>query len=317
MKKGPSENRSGDYKVWSLDQLTKSEFFHQKLHEWGMLIVAAEIEKIKGETLDWDLALLGISKQAWDRIIHRGIKPIIVFAHPFILENISGSVGYYRMLAMVSQKSMNRLRIPITRYESGKDNPDDERALIIAKHLNHIISRLIELDETIDVREFDLWRGMAAGSQAQGSWQNAKGAKFEVTVKGILQKRIREGGLVLDESGNGSKMQLKDGRIIIFADEPDVAIYQNDEIQSAVEIKGGIDTAGVLERVGAAIKSLRRAREENPKSITVLILQGVSITQRARHDLEINRDAVNYWFTIEDVLENESKREEIFKLLGI
>ena len=158
---------------------------------------------------------------------------------------------------------------------------------------------------------------MAAGSQAQGSWQNAKGAKFEVTVKGILQKRIREGGLVLDESGNGSKMQLKDGRIIIFADEPDVAIYQNDEIQSAVEIKGGIDTAGVLERVGAAIKSLRRAREENPKSITVLILQGVSITQRARHDLEINRDAVNYWFTIEDVLENESKREEIFKLLGI
>ncbi|HSE83008.1 MAG TPA: hypothetical protein VLB01_00500, partial [Thermodesulfobacteriota bacterium] len=71
------------------------------------------------------------------------------------------------------------------------------------------------------------------------------------------------------------------------------------------------------ERVGAAIKSLRRAREEDPQSITILILQGVSIMQRARHDLEINRDAVTYWFTIEDVLENEGKREEIFKLLGI
>jgi hypothetical protein len=65
---------------------------------------------------------------------------------------------------------------------------------IVSKSLrNQIISRLIELDETIDAREFDLWRGMAAGSQAQGSWQNAKGAKFEVTVKGIIQKRIRGG----------------------------------------------------------------------------------------------------------------------------
>ncbi|MGQ9632304.1 MAG: hypothetical protein ACUVXI_18615 [bacterium] len=109
-------------------------------------------------------------------------------------------------------------------------------------------------------------------------------------------------------------MQLKDGRIVIFADEPDVAIYQDNEILSAVEIKGGIDTVGVLERVGAAIKSLRRAREENPRSTTVLILQGVSITQKARSDLEINRDAVNHWVTIEDILENESKREEIFGL---
>lgn len=317
MKKKSGENQSGDYKIWSLDQLTKSEFFHQKLHEWGMLAVTDEIEKTKGETLVWDLDSLGISKQAWDKVIHRGIKPIIVFAHPFTLKNVSGSVGYYRMLAMVSQKSMNRLRIPITRYEFGKDSPDDERALIIAKHLNQIISRLIELDETIDAREFDLWRGMAAGSQAQGSWQNVKGAKFEVTVKGIMQKRIREKELVLDEKGSDLRMDLKDGRVVVFADEPDVAIYQKDKIQSAVEIKGGIDTAGILERVGAAIKSLRRAREENPQSVTILILQGVSITQRAKHDLEINRDAVNYWFTIEDVLENENKREEIFRLLDI
>jgi hypothetical protein len=56
------------------------------------------------------------------------------------------------------------------------------------------------------------------------------------------------------------------------------AIYKEDKIQAAVEIKGGIDTAGVLERVGAAIKSLRRAKEENPQSTTILILQGVSIT---------------------------------------
>lgn len=313
----PRANLNGDYKAWSLDQLTKSEFFHQKLHEWGLLSVAAEIEKTKGETLDWDLGLLEISKLAWDKVIHRGIKPVIVFAHPIVLKSISGSVGYYRMLAMVSQKSMNRVGLSVTRYEAGKDNPSDETALAVAKHLNQIISRLVALSEKINAGEFDLWRGMAAGSQAQGSWQNTKGNRVEVIVKGILQRRIREKRLVSDEKEDGLRMQLKDGRAVIFADEPDMAIYQDDKIITAVEIKGGIDTAGVLERIGAAIKSLHRARDENPKSTTILVLQGVSITEKARHDLEINRDAVNHWFAIEDILENESKREEIFGLLSI
>ncbi|MCL4458510.1 MAG: XcyI family restriction endonuclease [Chloroflexi bacterium] len=317
LKKKPLMKSSGDYGAWSLDQLTKSEFFHQKLHEWGLLVVAAEIERIKGETLDWDLSLLGIAKRAWDKVIHRGIKPVIVFAHPSILKSVFGSVGYYRMLAMVSQKSMNRVGLSVACYEAGKDNPDDATALAIVRHLNQIISRLVELDEKIDAREFDLWRGMAAGSQAQGSWQNTKGNRVEVIVKGILQRRLLEKGVVSDEKEDGLRMQLKDGRVVIFADEPDVAIYQDNKIWAAVEIKGGIDTAGVLERVGAAIKSLRRAGEENHQSITILILQGVSVTQKARHDLEINRDAVNYWFTIEDVLENESKRGEVFDPLGI
>lgn len=175
MKKKMRVKSSIDSKAWSLDQLTKSEFFHQKLHEWGLLTVSSEIEKTKGETLDWDLNLLGISKQAWDKVIHRGIKPVIVFTHPDVLKNISGSVGYYRMLSMVSQKSMNRVGLFATRYETGTDNPDEKAALVIANHLNQIISRLIEFDEKINAREFDLWRGMAAGSQAQGSWQNTKG----------------------------------------------------------------------------------------------------------------------------------------------
>ena len=216
---------------------------------------------------------------------------------------------------MVSQKSMGRVGLSVTRYEASSHTPDDESALAIATHLNQIISRLVELDEKINAREFDLWRGMAAGSQAQGSWQNTKGNRVEVIVKGLLQRRLREKGLVLEEKEDGLRMQLKDGRVVIFADEPDVAIYQENKIQAAIEIKGGIDTAGVLERIGAAIKSLRRAREENPRSTTILILQGVSVTPKARSDLEINRDAVNHWFTIESVLEDERKREEIFEVL--
>jgi hypothetical protein len=75
---------------WTIDQMTKSEFFHQKLHEWALLEIA---------------------------------------------------------------------------YEH---------------------------DDRVDAREFDLWRGMAAGSQAQGSWQNTKGDKAEVVIKDLIERWIRE-----------------------------------------------------------------------------------------------------------------------------
>jgi hypothetical protein len=183
---------------------------------------------------------------------------------------------------------------------------------------NHrIISNLVEADETVDPREFDLWRGMAAGSQAQGSWGNTKGDRVEVVIRGILQRRIREMGLAVAESADESQIELRDGRMAVFADEPDFALYRNDKIEAAIEIKGGIDNAGVLERVGAAVKSLGRARRENPEAITILVIQGVSMSPKAYEDLEGNRDAVNRWFLVEDVLDDDAVRNELLVLLGL
>ena len=136
-----------------------------------------------------------------------------------------------------------------------------------------IVSVLIEHDEKVNDREFDLWRGMAAGSQAQGSWQNTKGDRAEVVIKELIERQVRDKGLVLEEisHGKGETLKLKDGRLLILGSEPDIGIYEDDLIQIVVEIKGGIDPARVLERFGAALKSLRRAKQENPNSITILI----------------------------------------------
>lgn len=304
-------------KAWMLDQLAKSELFHQKLHEWGMLEIADRIEEVKGEILEWNLQNLGISQTAWNKVIHRGIKPVIVFAHPQVLINILRSVSYYRMLAIVSQKSMNQVGLPIIRYEQGSSLTDELIAIEIAKHLNKIISYLVEADEQIDYREFNIWRGMAAGTQAQGSWQNIKGSKIEIIIRRILEKRLNEQRLVTDKNLDASTINLLDGRVIIFADEPDMGIYKDEKIIAAVEIKGGIDQAGILERVGAAIKSLSRAKTINPESTTFLILQAVSITQKAIDDLNNHQLIVNYWFTVEEILEDHQKQNELFTLLGI
>ncbi len=314
----------GKSRAWSLDQLAKSEFFHQKLHLWGLLEVADKIEQVKGETLAWNLGGLGISRKAWDKIIHRGIKPVTVFVHPEILTTVPRSTGYYRMLAMVSQKSMARVRLATAQYENGNATPDEQMGQAIALRLNEIMSRLIEADNAIDPREFDLWRGMAAGSQAQGSWQNTKGNRYEIVVKNILERRLAvkqllrsEEEISQDVEALAKRFELKDGRTVVFADEPDIAIFKGQRILAAVEVKGGIDEAGILERVGAAIKSLSRAKKESRAAKTILVLQGVSVTPQAVADLKTNKKSVNHWFTIEDILDDEETRQKFFELLDV
>lgn len=305
--------------AWTSDQITKSEFFHQKLHEWGLLEIAYELESLKGEDLDWDSKGLNITTKAWERVIHRGIKPIRVFAHPEVLKQNPKRVGYYRMLAMVSQKSMTRVGLGTGKYEEGRSSLGNDAALEISRHLNKIISILIGDDEELDSREFDLWRGMAGGSQAQGSWQNTKGDRAEVVVKELVEREVQEEDLVLGEtsSGKGKTLKLRDGRLLILGSEPDIGLSRDKLIQIAVEIKGGIDPAGVLERFGAALKSLRRAKQENEKSITILIMQGVSLTPKVKEEISTSKAIIDHFFTIENIIANEDARSRLFRIMGI
>ncbi|MCA9950709.1 MAG: hypothetical protein KDE48_13760 [Anaerolineales bacterium] len=94
-------------------------------------------------------------------------------------------------------------------------------------------------------------------------------------------------------------------------------IYAQGIIQAAIEIKGGIDTAAILERVGAAVKSLSRARQENPQSLTILLMPKVSLTETAISDLKINQESVNYWFTTEECLVDINVRGMILGLLEL
>jgi hypothetical protein len=183
MAKKLTEKSLTSHQAWGLDQLAKSDFFHQKLHEWKLIEVAKQIEELRGEQFIWNQALLGITETAWNKIIHRGIKPIVIFAHPEVLQNIKGATAYYRMLAMVSQKSMGQISGAVIAYDTGLKQPDRETAELLTSHFNRIISHLIETDEKIDLREFDIWRGLTAGSQAQSSWQNAKGEPVEALFR--------------------------------------------------------------------------------------------------------------------------------------
>ncbi len=232
---------------WLIDQMTKSSFFHHKLHEWQLVEIAERIEALDGAQYDWDdKDNLGIHLDAWNRAIHQGIKPVTVFAYPSVLQTVPYATAYYRMLAMVSQKSMARIGLEIKIFEEGRSIPSEETALQIARHLNTVISQLVIEDSFLGQRELDLWRGMAAGTQAQGSWQNEKGQQVERLIFERLRAKMRNLNLCVREDTN--QILLVNGYTVRFGAEPDIAIYHNENsLISAVEIKGGIDPAGALE----------------------------------------------------------------------
>ncbi len=302
---------------WSLDQIAKSSLFHSKVHEWGLLEVAEQIESLEGERYDWqDLENLGIHPDAWSRVIHRGIKPVTVFAHPEVLCTVSRSTTYYRMLAMVSQKSMSRLGLDVKAFEDGTQFPSETVALQIAQHLNPIISRLVLEDDQISPRELDLWRGMAAGTQAQGSWQNQKGKEIEKLIFQQLRAYLRNYQSIREETP--TQIVLRDGRALLFSSDPDILLQSPDgQLLSAVEIKGGIDPAGALERLGASIKSLQRVKGSAPGCTTILLLRESSITDGVRNDIEISRAVIDYWFIIEEILSNPEQEKRFLNALGV
>lgn len=311
--------------TWGTDQLLKSKLFHSKLHSWRLVETAEDIKEIDGSKLNWNEKILrehlGISEKSWNKVIHKGIKPVVVFAHPEVLLQDARRIAYYRMLSMVSQKSMGQVGLSVNSYEEGKKRYDRITATHTATHLNMIISELIKSDKEINLEELILWRGMTAGSQAQGSWQNIKGKKAENSIRHMIADRLMNRKIIYSFRENKAKEYkefiLKDGRKVVFASEPDVGIYSSkNKTQVVVEIKGGIDPAGVLERLGASLKSLARAKRENKKSKTILILPVAAITDRFIDDVE-NADYIDEYFSAEEVLSDTEKQNSFFKLLNI
>jgi hypothetical protein len=157
---------------------------------------------------------------------------------------------------------------------------------------------------------------MAAGTQAQGSWQNEKGAEAAHLISDIVVERIKAEALV-KTTITPQRFLLNDGREILIGTEPDIGIYDNNgKILVALEIKGGIDTAGVLERLGAALKSLSRAKRDNPNCTTILVVPSVAATETFRKDVKAAKD-VDHYFANDELVKKSLEQKKFFELLGI
>lgn len=181
----------------------------------------------------------------------------------------------------------------------------------------------------------------STGAQIDGSWRNAIGEEAEKVVQRLLVKEAKESSLLAAliprigtaiELYDPEKLEEQLGNIecyrgvmlsnrtsILFSSEPDVSLLNNQGTTvGVIEVKGGADPAGALERYGAA-KSFEESLRSN-SSVKIILVASCIIAEvhaRIQNDLTIST-----YFNLTEILSEDSTKynqfvQEVFSLLGV
>lgn len=282
--------------------LLKSTFFYNKLQKDGYFELFMQVQnlcRLEGDKLSWAKhEEWSISKTAWEALKSSEIAPMLVFAHPKILQLNPSFLRYYRSVAMIPQKGFKAItginnieRIETGKVEAGKLNSAIINKLVSA--INEVISLVITLSADISENEIKGMMYATAGSSIEGSWRNAIGSEGERVIRSIiLRELLKQKDIssicdrnnktrsisefkeyeLLDSIENIRTIYLKNGFSMIFSSEPDVTLHDdNGAIVGVIEIKAGLDPAGALERLGAMLKSFENVLAEYPRAVTILV----------------------------------------------
>jgi len=285
----------------NLDEALKSQyvlrsaFIHKKLKARALEDLGKAINSLKNRKLNWDTEALAISKTAFKNLKEKYIPPYRAFCHPNVIIDNPKLVLYYRGLSGRSQKGLSKLATGIAGLEEGKVKKlAPERAKRIAEAVNRIISTIIDGD--VDFRGRDIEKMIRAtyGITLDGSWRNEIGVTASKQVQEMLLKFIQEYELegdpalleiALEEGDFPNKVKLRNDHEVIFGSEPDIAIHdEKGTLIVSIEVKGGIDDAGALERYGAARKSFDEARKKNVRCHTIYLTSCITPTVAKRID---------------------------------
>lgn len=224
-----------------------------------------------------------ISEQAWSHVAGLTIEPKFVFCHPDMLMAHPTTSLYYRGIALLPQKRVTQLAASVVEWEKGSRSGKvrEERAKSVSRVYNAIISSIIEgsANWTLENGYRNIIATMAIG--LDGTIRNRIGQAAEELVKARILDFLREADLVLDEDNKGKEFKLPNGIVMKFSSEPDIGFSKDGEQVATVEVKGGTDPAGALERLGAAGKSFA----ETPPGCVNFLVAGV-ITSEMQNRLK-------------------------------
>jgi hypothetical protein len=316
-----------------VDYRLRSTFFYRKLHELGFVGFRDQIDALVEleDNYDWtNRDEWGISPTAWEYIANASLSPVRVFAHPRVLIEQPQLIAYYRGLAVLSQKAVSRLAFSVQSYEAGRNRSPlpHKRALELCQLFNTHISTIIDSTLVFSERDLDALLYASAGSQIDGSWRNAIGAEAEMVVKRLIISALAKEGhivahldkdnrpirdvpaqYVLEHLSDYNGVLLSNRTSLLFGAEPDMTFRRQDgRVLGALEVKGGKDPAGALERYGAAKKTFDELRhmEDDPEIHTIFLASCITpeVEVRIRQDKTIST-----FFNLTEILAYQSKRE--------
>ena len=230
---------------------------------------------------------LMISVQAWEYIRGSGIDPKLVFAHPALLREHPQVSQYYRGISLLPQKRVADIAVPVSSWEdrTRKTPITESQAKSVARLYNAVISSIIEgtTNWTLENGYRNVIANMGIG--LDGTFRNIIGRDAESLIKTRIRNWLDSRELILAQNPDVTEFQLPNGYSMRYGSEPDV-LFQQDisggtRETATIEIKGGKDPAGALERLGAMQKSFEATP---PNCVNMLVAGVVTPEMRARLD---------------------------------
>ena len=233
------------------------------------------------------LDVLMISEQAWGFVETSGVDPKLVFAHPVLLREHPQTSQYYRGIALLPQKRVADIAVPVASWEDGsrKSPVTQSQSTAVARLYNAVISSIIEgaTNWTLENGYRNIIANMGIG--LDGTFRNIIGRDAESLVKTRIRNWLVSRSLIPEQSVEATDFRLPNGYSMKFGSEPDVLFRQvvgsNERMAATIEIKGGKDPAGALERLGAMQKSFEATP---PGCVNFLVAGVVTPEMRARLD---------------------------------
>jgi len=297
----------------------KSLLIVTSLQERKDLRAVRAIRSFRGN-LDWKLLdQLLIDPESWDYAVEqRGFDPKLVFCHPDLLLGHPESSLYYRGLCGLSIKAAKEYFGAIENLEAGSTRAkiDRDKAIRMARTYNTFISTIISnsFDWTLENGRRTIIATL--GITLDGSMRNRIGDIAEQRVRIVVLEYVVDRELLVKPRASLEKLafagqkefRLKHDTIMLFGSEPDISFKSKGQLLATVEIKGGIDPAGALERYGAATKSFQHAVSVSPQCQNFFLSAVFTKELSSR----IDRDRlVNKSFNIVDVLQDKTVRGDL------
>ena len=152
----------------------------------------------------------------------------------------------------------------------------------VARLYNAVISSIIEgaTGWTLENGYRNIIANMGIG--LDGTVRNLIGRDAEQLVKGRITGWLERQQLIIQRNSDGTQFDLPGGYTMRYGSEPDIQfqLTANDEtaLVATIEIKGGKDAAGALERLGAVQKSF----EETPPNCANFLIAGIITPEMAQ-----------------------------------
>jgi DNA modification methylase len=328
----------------------RSTFFYRKIKEYNVLAFPSMIANLfpTQELYSWDERTdWGIGEDAFTYISnHKELKPIQVFCHPRLLREFPALLAYYRNIAALSQKSISYLTgIDVKKYEADQDNTiilPTQVVFALTRLFNEHISLIIDSSiESFSGEELNALLLTSTGAQIDGAWRNAIGEEAEKVVQRLIIKEAVKRKLLvafmhrigtgmdpydsekfeehLHNIGKYRGILLNNQTSILFSSEPDITIMGKNGLPwGVIEVKGGTDPAGALERYGAAKKSFENTRKDAPDAKTILIAS--CFTNEAKERISHDTKTIDRFFNLTEVVKEKERYNEfvnlIFSVLG-